>query len=141
MQVPRQQRLEFIAKEPLSRLRRRTTLLVLLIVALASTAQLSAQPAAPVTLVKAGRLLDPRTGNVLTPAAVLIEGEKIKQVGRFSQIATPAGAKIIDLGTATLLPGMIDGHTHLFLDVIVLPEAEQDRHYNGLFSPELLLAI
>ena len=141
MQVPRQQRLEFIAKEPLSRLRRRTTLLVLLIVALASTAQLSAQPAAPVTLVKAGRLLDPRTGNVLTPAAVLIEGEKIKQVGRFSQIATPAGAKIIDLGTATLLPGLIDGHTHLFLDVIVLPEAEQDRHYNGLFSPELLLAI
>jgi imidazolonepropionase-like amidohydrolase len=140
MQVP-QQRLEFIAKEPLSRLRRRTTLLVLLIVALASTAQLSAQPAAPVTLVKAGRLLDPRTGTVLTPAAVLIEGEKIKQVGRFSQIGTPAGAKIIDLGTATLLPGLIDGHTHLFLDVIVLPEAEQDRHYNGLFSPELLLAI
>jgi imidazolonepropionase-like amidohydrolase len=140
MQVP-QQRLEFIAKEPLGRLRRRTTLLVLLIVALASTAQLSAQPAAPVTLVKAGRLLDPRTGTVLTPAAVLIEGEKIKQVGRFSQIGTPAGAKIIDLGTATLLPGLIDGHTHLFLDVIVLPEAEQDRHYNGLFSPELLLAI
>jgi imidazolonepropionase-like amidohydrolase len=140
MQVP-QQRLEFIAKEPLSRLRRRTTLLVLLILALASTAQLSAQPAAPVTLVKAGRLLDPRTGTVLTPAAVLIEGEKIKQVGRFSQIGTPAGAKIIDLGTATLLPGLIDGHTHLFLDVIVLPEAEQDRHYNGLFSPELLLAI
>jgi imidazolonepropionase-like amidohydrolase len=115
--------------------------LVLLIVALASTAQLSAQPAAPVTLVKAGRLLDPRTGTVLTPAAVLIEGEKIKQVGRFSQIGTPAGAKIIDLGTVTLLPGLIDGHTHLFIDVIVLPEAEQDRHYNGLFSPELLLAI
>jgi imidazolonepropionase-like amidohydrolase len=141
MQVPPQQRFKFIAKEPLSRVRRRTTLSVLLIVALALTAQLSAQPAMPVTLIKAGRLLDPRTGNVLTPAAVLIEGEKIKQVGRYSQVGAPAGAKIIDLGTATLLPGLIDGHTHLFLDVIVLPEAEQDRHYNGLFSPELLLAI
>jgi imidazolonepropionase-like amidohydrolase len=99
-------------------------------------------PSAPViTLVKAGRLLDPRTGSVLTPAAVLIEGDKIKQVGSASQVGVPAGAKIIDLGTATLLPGLIDGHTHLFLDVIVLPEAEQDRHSNGLFAPGMLLAI
>jgi imidazolonepropionase-like amidohydrolase len=114
---------------------------VLLIVALASTAQLAAQSAASVTLVKAGRLLDPRTGNVLAPAAVLIEGDKIKQVGSSSQVGVPAGAKIIDLGTATLLPGLIDSHTHLFVDPIVLPEAEQDRHSNGLFAPGLLLAI
>lgn len=120
---------------------RRATLVVLLIVALAAAAQLGAQPAVPVTVVKAGRLLDPRSGNVLASAAVLIEGDKIKQVGTSAQIRAPGGARIIDLGNATLLPGLIDGHTHLFLDVMVLPEAEQDRHYNGLFAPELLLAI
>jgi imidazolonepropionase-like amidohydrolase len=120
---------------------RRCALLLLLLVAHVSTLQLRGQSAAPVTVVKAARLLDPRTGSVLAPAAVLIEGDKIKQVGSSSQISVPPGATIIDLGAATLLPGLIDGHTHLFLDIIVLPEAEQDRHANGLFAPGLLLAI
>jgi imidazolonepropionase-like amidohydrolase len=123
---------------PQTRMRRCATLLLLLLVA---QLQLAAQSAAPLTLVKAARLFDPRTGNVLAPAAVLIAGDKIKQVGSSSQIGVPAGAKIIDLGSVTLLPGLIDGHTHLFLDIIVLPEAEQDRHANGLFAPGLLLAI
>jgi hypothetical protein len=47
---------------------------------LVATVHLGAQSAAPFTVVKADRLLDPRTGNVLAPAAVLIEGNKIKQV-------------------------------------------------------------
>jgi imidazolonepropionase-like amidohydrolase len=104
-------------------------------------AQLGAQPAAPITLVKAGRLLDPRTGNVLAPAAVLIEGNKIKQVGSPSQIKAPSGAKIIDLGKATLLPGLIDSHTHLVVDPIYPSEVERARRYNGGFAPDLLLAI
>jgi len=112
-----------------------------LLAVLISPVQLGAQSAAHLTLVKAARLLDPRTGNVLAPAAVLIEGDKIKQVGSPSQISTPNGATIIDLRSATLLPGLIDGHTHLFLDIMVLPEAEQDRHSNGLFAPGMLLAI
>jgi imidazolonepropionase-like amidohydrolase len=142
MEVPTPRGFGFDAREPLSQVRSCITWWVLLIVALASIAQLgAAQPAAPLTLVKAGRLLDPRTGNVLAPAAVLIEGDKIKQVGSSAQIDVPAGAKIIDLGGATLLPGLIDGHTHLFLNVIVPPEAEQDRHFNGLFAPDLLLAV
>ena len=103
--------------------------------------QLSAQSAAPATLIKAGRLLDPRTGNVLTPAFVLIEANKITQVGSSSQIGVPDGAKIIDLGAATLLPGLIDAHTHLFLDIVVPPKAESQRHSNGDFAPGLLLAI
>ena len=113
----------------------------LLLVALASAAQLWAQPVAPVTLVKAGHLLDPRTGNTLVSAAVLIEGDRIKQVGSSSQVHAPAGARIIDLGAATLLPGLIDSHTHLLLDVIAPAEAERARRYNGLFVPDLLLAI
>ena len=117
--------------------------LVLGLVAAVSAVQTPAQSAVPVTLIKAGRLLDPRTGSILAPAAVLIEDGKIKEVGSPSQLqaAAPAGVKIIDLGSATLLPGLIDGHTHLFLDIVVLPEVEQDRHSNGLFAPELLLAI
>src|SRR5438874_134633 len=95
------------------------------------------------TLVRASRLLDPRTGNVLSPAAVLIEGSKIKEVGAPAHMQTqaPADAKIIDLGNATLLPGLIDSHTHLFLDIIVPPELEQQRHFNGLFAPGMLLAV
>jgi hypothetical protein len=46
-----------------------------------SSGQITAQSPAPATLVKAGRLHDPRTGNVLSPAAVLIENGKIKEVG------------------------------------------------------------
>jgi imidazolonepropionase-like amidohydrolase len=105
-----------------------------------SNGQVAAQSPASVTLVKAGRLLDPRTGNVLSPAAVLIENGKIKEVGSPSQLQAhaPCGVKTIDLGSATLLPGLIDSHTHLLLDVIVPPEAESVRHYNGDFAPALV---
>jgi imidazolonepropionase-like amidohydrolase len=105
--------------------------------------QLGAQSLPQTTLVKAGRLLDPRTGNVVSPAAVLIENDKIKEVGSptMVQANAPPGAKTIDLGSATLLPGLIDSHAHLFLDIIVPPQAELQRHSNGEFAPGLLLAI
>jgi hypothetical protein len=104
-----------------------------------STAQGPSLP--PPTLIKASRLLDPRTGNVLSPAAVLVADGRIKQVGSPSQVRAPAAGNIIDLGNATLLPGLIDGHTHLLLDIIVPPEAEIRPHPNGEFAPGLLLAI
>jgi imidazolonepropionase-like amidohydrolase len=74
---------------------------------------------------------------------VLIEGGKIKEVGPLSRVRpdAPSGVKIIDLGGATVLPGLIDCHTHLLLDVIVPPEAEISRRSNGTFVPGLLLAI
>lgn len=103
--------------------------------------QLQAQSPGPVTLVKAGRLLDPRTGNVLASAAVLIEDGKIKEVGAPAKVQAPSGARVIDLGGATLLPGLIDSHTHLLLDVVLPAEAERARRYNGSFVPDLLLAI
>lgn len=102
---------------------------------------LMAQSPADVVLVKAGRLLDPRTGTMLSPAAVVIEDGKIKGVGLLAKVQAPAGAKVIDLGSATLLPGLIDSHTHLLLDVIGPAEAERARRYNGTFVPDLLLAI
>ena len=98
---------------------------------------------AATTLIKAGRLIDPRSGNLLSPVAVLIENGKIKEVGSPAQVQAhaPNDFKTIDLGSATLLPGLIDSHTHLFLDIVRPPEAEAQRHENGTFAPGLLLAI
>jgi imidazolonepropionase-like amidohydrolase len=95
------------------------------------------------TLVEAGRLLDPRTGSVLSPAAVLIEGDKIKEVGPPAKVEAdaPAGVERIDLGSSTLVPGLIDGHTHLFLNPTVPAEPEFGNRYNPKFAPGLLLAI
>src|SRR6476659_5328726 len=111
-----------------------------LAVGIFAATQLPAQSPSP-TLVKAGRLLDPRTGNVLSPAAVLIENGKIKEVGAPAKVQAPSGTKVIDLGNATLLPGLIDSHTHLLVDPVTPAEAERARHYNGSFLPGLLLAI
>jgi imidazolonepropionase-like amidohydrolase len=115
----------------------------LLALVICAAGQLMAQSGAPVTLVKAGRLLDPRTGNVLMPAAVLVENGKIKEVGPPSQVQShaPPGAKTLDLGSATLLPGLIDAHTHLLLDVVVPPTADSARRFNGDFVADMLLAI
>src|SRR5690348_2510493 len=121
-------------------LMRRSRICVFLAVVIMA-GRVAAQSPAPVTLIKAGRLLDPRTGNILSPAAVLMEGNKIKQVGAPAQISAPPGAKIIDLGSAMLLPGLIDSHTHLLLDPVPPAEVERARHYNGGFAPGLLLAI
>ncbi|MEO5719687.1 MAG: amidohydrolase family protein [Chthoniobacterales bacterium] len=67
--------------------------------------------APPITIIKAGRLLDGRGGAALAPAMVRVEGEKISEVG--GNLTVPSGAKVIDPGDATLLPGLIDLHTHL----------------------------
>lgn len=67
--------------------------------------------AAPVTILKAARLIDGRGGEPMAPVMVRIEGEKIAEVSR--NLSPPANAKVIDLGEATLLPGLIDLHTHL----------------------------
>ena len=124
-------------------MRKLSLLLAASLFVLFSTGQLAAQAPAVVTLVKAGRLLDPRTGNVLSPAAVLIEDGKIKEVGAPSRVQAdaPAGVKTIDLGSATLLPGLIDSHTHLLMDIVLQTEAERARHLNGGYAPAQLLAI
>lgn len=63
------------------------------------------------TLIRAARLLDVRGGNIINNAAVLVEGERIAAVG--AGLSAPAGADVIDLSDVTLLPGLIDCHTHL----------------------------
>jgi len=79
---------------------------------IASTlARPSASDAGPAVVVRAARLIDGRGGAPVAPAMVLVEGDRIAGVGQ--NLAVPAGARVIDLGDATLLPGLIDLHTHL----------------------------
>ncbi len=89
------------------------SLFVLPVFATASLAATAQQPAAPPIVLHAARLLQVDTGMVLAPGEVLIEGELIRAVG--TSVEHPAGAKVLDLGDTTLLPGLIDAHVHLFL--------------------------
>ena len=69
------------------------------------------QETVAVIVIRAARLIDGRGGEPLAPAMVRVEGDKITAVG--SLLPVPAGARLINLGDATLLPGFIDLHTHL----------------------------
>jgi len=69
-------------------------------------------PDHPVVL-HAARLLEIETGHIVSPAEILVEGERITAIG--STVQHPSGAEVIDLGDSTLLPGLIDAHVHLFL--------------------------
>jgi imidazolonepropionase-like amidohydrolase len=83
-----------------------------------------AKPAPPhVVAVRAGRLLDGSGGAPLRDAVVLIENDRVKAVG--SGLAIPAGAEVIDLSHATVLPGLIDCHTHV--------TSQSSNYYEDLF--------
>jgi imidazolonepropionase-like amidohydrolase len=75
----------------------------------AQSGVISTQP----TVLHAARLLEIDTGRLLSPGEVLVQNERIAEVG--SAVTHPAGAEMIDLGDSTLLPGLIDAHVHLFL--------------------------
>lgn len=88
-----------------------TGLGLLLTLGYSAQAQNQAPPAAPLRAVKCGRLLDVRTGRVLPHGVVLVQGSTILQAG--ADLPIPAGAEVLDLGNALVLPGLIDAHTHL----------------------------
>jgi imidazolonepropionase-like amidohydrolase len=70
---------------------------------------------AAATVIKAGMLLDPQRGVVERNHTILVEAGKITKVG--ADVVAPAGASIIDLSKYTVLPGLMDAHTHLCMDV------------------------
>jgi imidazolonepropionase-like amidohydrolase len=92
-------------KRPLSRILFGALLVGLLTVCAAQVAQPKR------VVVRAGKLLDVRSGKTLTDQAIVIEGDKVVSVGPGSQ--APAGSTVVNLPNATLLPGLIDAHTHL----------------------------
>jgi imidazolonepropionase-like amidohydrolase len=88
--------------------------LALLAVAIAFGQQVAPTPSR--TIVRAGKLLDVRTGKTLTNQAIVIEDGKIVSVGPDSGAAADANVKVIDLSGKTVLPGLIDAHTHITFD-------------------------
>ena len=96
----------------------RTSLVLLLAYSHAVAAQ-SPAPASPGSsyVIQAAHMIDGKSGVVQNDVAVVVEGDRIVAVGPRSQVASriPAGARTIDLGGATILPGLIDNHTHVLL--------------------------
>src|SRR6267378_4002534 len=83
---------------------------------------------AQMILIKAGRLVDGRSTQVQTNVGILVEGERIKAVGPVAQIqGQAAGARVIDLSQMTVLPGLIDAHTHLLLQGDITSQEYEDQ--------------
>src|SRR6516165_7661632 len=91
-----------------------TVATAVLVCSLGSVAQCQTQvpPPRPI-VVHAARLLDIEAGKMIMPGEVLVQGERIVEAG--PTVSHPAGVDTLDLGDATLLPGLIDAHVHLFL--------------------------
>ena len=79
---------------------------------LAAPVVLRSQAASRPTVVRAGRLFDGGSGRMATSQTILIQGDRITAIG--SDISVPSGAIVVDLSGATVLPGMIDTHVHLY---------------------------
>jgi imidazolonepropionase-like amidohydrolase len=93
----------------------------------------SQAPSPQVVAVRAGRLFDPKSDRLLTNQVVIIRGERIVQVGPEGSAQIPPEAKVIDLSRATVLPGLIDTHVHVFSD-----PSDYTRNIPGALLPESL---
>jgi imidazolonepropionase-like amidohydrolase len=104
-----------------------------LFLAVAFSATAKAQPVT-LTAIKCGRLFDGKTLALQDNVIVLIEGNKIRAVGK--SVAIPAEAKVIDLSHATVMPGLIDCHTHMFLHGINYDEAilKKSQQYRAMWA-------
>jgi imidazolonepropionase-like amidohydrolase len=92
--------------------------LLLLLIVLSPRGPVAAQtqPATATShaiVLHAARLLEVKSGHLVKPGEVLVQGDRIVEVG--PSVKRPAGAEVIDLGDCTLMPGLIDAHVHLFL--------------------------
>jgi imidazolonepropionase-like amidohydrolase len=89
----------------------------------------SAQTASvPVTVIRAGTLIDGKSDSPRSNQAIVIRGNRIESVSDASSAKVPDGATVIDLSQATVLPGLIDSHTHIFLQGEVPAEGGYDAN-------------
>ena len=103
------------------------------IIILALAPALFAQEA-KVTAIRCGRLFDGKTLELRRNVVVVIEGERIREVGE--SVAIPEGAKVIDLSGSTVMPGLVDAHTHLFLHGISYEESllKKSQQYRAIWA-------
>lgn len=80
----------------------------------------------PTTYVRAGKLLDVRAGKMLSNQVIVIRGDRVERVASGADVTIPAGAIVVDLSHATVLPGLIDCHTHIMLT------DTDDSHYDEI---------
>ena len=92
-----------------------TSVILLLVVSLSAVAGAQTASTMPVTAIRAGALIDPRSDVLKRNQVIVVRGERIEAVGDAATVNIPTGATVIDLSQATVLPGMIESHTHLFL--------------------------
>jgi imidazolonepropionase-like amidohydrolase len=67
-----------------------------------------------IVAIRAGHLFDSKSGNMLSNQVVIVSGDKITDVGPADRVQIPSGVQVIDLSQATVLPGLIDAHTHVY---------------------------
>jgi imidazolonepropionase-like amidohydrolase len=108
------------------------TITLRLLLAILCTANALWSQSPQIVAVRAGRLFDSRSGQLLTKQVVLVEGERITAVGPEDQVKIPSGSRVINLSQATVLPGLIDCHTHIF--VHNFSEVENTREYRTLMA-------
>ena len=91
--------------------------------------------------IRAGRMFDAKSDDLRKQQVILIEGTRIEQVGSADEVHIPSGIEVLDLTHATVLPGLIDGHTHVFasgpdLDEQMLKESLQYRTLEALVNAQ-----
>jgi imidazolonepropionase-like amidohydrolase len=103
-------------------------------------AQRGAPPSGPqkLTAIRAGRVIDPETGTAAANQVIVVEGERIRDIG--PNVAIPAGAEVVDLSRLTVVPGFVDTHTHEAMTYKEIPE-NNIYYYTYIADPTALRAI
>jgi imidazolonepropionase-like amidohydrolase len=100
--------------------------IVVALLAAGAAAQTAKAGPEPAVVIRAGTLIDGTEASPRTNVVIVIRGNRIEAVGDAAQVKTPPGAAVIDLSSATVLPGLIDTHTHLFLQGEIPEEGGYD---------------
>jgi imidazolonepropionase-like amidohydrolase len=106
-----------------------------------------AKPAPKVAYIRAGHLFDSTTDNLKSNMVIVVEGDRIKQVGTAAEVTIPAGATIVDLSKATVLPGLIDCHTHVaappksneYAEINIFKRTPFDAAFNAVTNSRTIL--